>query len=66
MTRFDEACAMLETALTGTFRRDIVADVANAKDFRAALLRLRDSMRSHTWKAGEHQISLGQIGRAHV
>ena len=61
MTRFDEACAMLETALTGTFRRDIVADVANAKDFRAALLRLRDSMRSHTWKAGEHQISLGRI-----
>src|SRR6266850_641870 len=61
MTTFDEACAMLETASTGTFRQDIVAELANAKDFRTALLRLRDSMRSNAWKAAGHQISLGRI-----
>lgn len=61
MTTFDEACAMLETASTGTFRQDIVAELANAKDFRTALLRLRGSMRSNAWKAAGHQISLGRI-----
>ena len=64
MTTFGEACAVVETALTGTFRRDIVADVARATDLRAALLRLRDGMRSHAWKAGTQQINLGRLVKA--
>ena len=58
---FDDACATLDQALSGAFRRDSVADVATANDLQSALVRLRDSMRSHAWKAGEHQISLGRI-----
>jgi len=61
MTMFDDACATLDQALRGAFRRDSVADVATANDLQSALVRLRDSMRSHAWKAGEHQISLGRI-----
>jgi hypothetical protein len=58
---FDEACAALDQALTGSFRREIVADVATARDFRDALLRLRDSMRSHAWKSGGRQIGFGRF-----
>jgi hypothetical protein len=58
---FDEACAALETALNGPFRRTIVCETAAAKDFRSALLRLRDSMRSHSWKSGSQQVSVGRM-----
>jgi hypothetical protein len=61
---FDEACAALEQALTGSFRRAVVADVATAKDLREALLRLQDSMRSHAWKDGDRPISFGRFVRA--
>jgi hypothetical protein len=57
-TTFDDACSLLETALKGDTRHQIVADVATSKDFRAALLRLRDSMRANGWKAGGRAISL--------
>jgi hypothetical protein len=60
---FNDACAALETALTGAFRRTIVSDIADAKDFRAALLRMRDSMRSHSWKTGSQNIALGRMVR---
>jgi hypothetical protein len=62
---FDGACALLETALTATTRQRIVADVADAKDFSRALLRLRDSMRSNTWKAGALGIELERIVRTY-
>jgi hypothetical protein len=61
MAFFDDACAALETALTGAFRRTIVSEIAAAKDFRAALLRMRDSMRSHSWKTGSQQVAFGRI-----
>jgi hypothetical protein len=57
---FNDACGALETALTGTFRQAIVSEAAAAKDFRAALLRMRDSMRSHSWKAGPEQVAFGR------
>jgi hypothetical protein len=58
MITFDGACSLLDTALNGATRQQIVAGVATAKDFRAALLRLRDSMRANAWKAGGHAINL--------
>ena len=38
---FDRACALLETALDGAARREIVAALSDAKDFGHALRRLR-------------------------
>jgi hypothetical protein len=58
---FEEACALLERALNGEHRRRIVAEVSHTRDLRTALLRLRDSMRSHVWRAGASAINLGKI-----
>src|SRR5262245_53705133 len=57
---FNDACAALDTALTGAFRRTIVSDIAAAKDFRAALLRMRDSMRSHSGTTASQHVNLGR------
>jgi hypothetical protein len=61
---FDAGCALLETALTATTRRDIVADAAMSSDFGQALLRLRDSMRANVWSAGPQRINLERIVNA--
>jgi len=58
-TAFDDAYALADAVLAGTARQEIVAEVAHAKDLRAALVRLRDSMRSHSWKTAARTISLG-------
>lgn len=58
---FDAACVLIEAILTGDARRHLVADLASATDFRAALERLRDSMRSHVWKIGAQSIALGRF-----
>jgi hypothetical protein len=58
---FAGACSLIETALAGATRQAIVADVSTAKDLRQALLRLRDRMRSHVWKAGAGPIDLEPI-----
>ncbi len=58
---FDDACALIETALTGGYRREIVADVSDAKDFTQALRRLRGGMRAHTWKAGGRKVDLDEV-----
>ena len=62
---FDEACDVIEQALDGAARQQIVADVSRSRDFRTALVRLRDSMRSNVWKAGATQFHLGRIVRAY-
>ena len=61
---FDAGCALIETALTGSARRDIAADAATSKDFGQALLRLRDSMRANAWSAGSQRINLERIVNA--
>ena len=58
---FDQACALLEAAVTGGARREILAGVADAKDFAAALRRLRGGMRAHAWKAAGRKIDLDEI-----
>jgi hypothetical protein len=61
---FEDACALVSAAVTGAARQEIVAELAHSKDFRTALLRLRDSMRSHSWKAGTQAIALGKTVKA--
>ena len=61
---FDEACDVIERALGEGVRRQIVADVSGSRNFRTALLRLRDSMRSNVWKAGAAEFPLGRIVRS--
>lgn len=61
MIPFDDACAALETALNGSTRQQIVADVADGSapsTFGRSLLRLRDAMRSDMWTAGGHPLDL--------
>jgi len=58
---FDAGCSLIDMILTGDARRLLVADLAGARDFRSALERLRDSMRSHAWKAGAQSIALGRL-----
>jgi hypothetical protein len=64
MTAFSGACSLLERALEGAARNRIVDDVSRAKDFRTALLSLRDSMRAHTWSIGGSQVNLGRMVKA--
>ena len=60
---FDGACALIETALRGTARREIVAAVSTSETLGKALLRLRESMRSNVWKTGAHPINLDALVR---
>jgi len=62
---FDEACAVIERALDGDVRQQIVADVSRSRNFRTALTRLRDSMRSNAWKAGAEEFHLGRMVRVY-
>jgi hypothetical protein len=61
VTSFDDACALLARALQGSARRQIVDDVAGAKDFRTALYRLRESMRTDVWPASGGDIRLNRF-----
>ena len=61
---FDGACALIETALQGGARRDILKDVSASNDFTQALRRLRASMRANAWKAFGQKIDLDEaIGK---
>ena len=58
---FAAGCALIESALTGPARREIVAEAAAAKDFGRALVRLRDHMRANVWPADAQRIDLERI-----
>ena len=55
---FDEACAIVETALDGSFRRSVVDSLCDAPTVDQALTRLRDAMRSDAWTADGRRIDL--------
>jgi hypothetical protein len=59
--RFDSACSLVESALAGGVRRDLVAAAAAAPDARTAFSRVRDQMRSHRWAAGATRIALDAL-----
>jgi hypothetical protein len=58
---FTGACSLLESALGGTARHDILADASIPGDFKSALLRLRAGMRSNTWLVPADAIRLDAI-----
>jgi hypothetical protein len=60
---FDGACALVETALGGRVRQDIVADITQSKDLRAGLSRLGGAMRANVWKSGTRRINLDSVIR---
>jgi hypothetical protein len=60
VSAFGEVCELLAGVLHGSRRRDIVASAASAGDLAAALHRLRDGMRTHTWKGGGDDLDLAR------
>jgi hypothetical protein len=59
---FDAACELVESALAGEARREIVADLLSATNTPGrALIRLRDSMRANVWKTASAQIALDRF-----
>src|SRR5688572_21605724 len=55
---FDQACAIVASALEGSARREIVDDFTSAETLGAALKPLRDAMRANQFRARGHQIFL--------
>lgn len=58
---FDEACVLVEQALAGGVRADIVGALCRAKDYRTALAQLRACMRADTWRVGGYDFSLDRV-----
>jgi hypothetical protein len=59
----EAACDLLETALSGSFRRDVVDGALSTGSTRKAVRALRSGMRSHSFKTASHQIALGEFVR---
>lgn len=55
---FAQTCAILDSALQGSARHDIVDEFASATSLGAALMLLRDAMRANQFRARGHQIFL--------
>jgi hypothetical protein len=58
---FDEACQILEEALRGQTRAEILDHLCSAKTFTDALAKLRSAIRAHTFKTRGGQLHLGKI-----
>jgi hypothetical protein len=63
-TGFERACSLLEEALQGDARREILTEISTTRDLGQALEQLRAILRSHTWRTGAGEVSLGRIVRA--
>ena len=57
---FDQACGLVENALRGSVRKEIVAGLAG-KTLGSSLLALRDAMRANRFKAAGQQIFLDRV-----
>lgn len=60
---FERACALLEKALGGPFRRGIVSELSRAKTLGRALEGLRAGMRTHTWGSADGRVDLERVVR---
>jgi hypothetical protein len=58
---FAAACDLVESALAGGVRKEIVSDFSSATTVGRALTRLRDSMRANVWKTARAQIALDRF-----
>lgn len=61
MINFDRACALIESALEGSARQQILSEITRSTALATNLFRLRDSMRSHVWRAGSHTIDFRKL-----
>jgi hypothetical protein len=61
---FERAHALLEPALRGPMRQAIVSQLSASKNLGSALIRLRESMRTHTWQGRDSAVDMGRIIRA--
>ena len=59
MSALASAGALVETALTGDFRRELIAEIGHQADAAVALRRLREGMRTHAWRSGDRRVDLG-------
>ena len=55
---FADTCSELEGVLAGSTRETIVRAAAQESSLGVALLTLREGMRSHVWKVGDHPFTL--------
>jgi hypothetical protein len=55
---FESACSLIEAALNGTARQEIVDEASKLPDMRQALLRLRHGMRSNVWRTSTEPFNL--------
>jgi hypothetical protein len=62
---FEQACALIGSALEGSARREIVDDFASAETLGAAFKPLRDAMRANQFRARGHQIFLDRAVRSY-
>ena len=62
---FERACALVESALRGSAREELVTEVSGAATLGESLTRLRESLRSNTFKTGGHQIHLDKMIRTY-
>lgn len=62
---FDQACTLVERAIEGSTRRDILDAVFTPDDFARSLVRLRDCLRSNVLQAGSEAVHLDRMVRAY-
>lgn len=62
---FEQACAVVNSALEGSARREIVDDFAGAATLGAALKPLRDAMRANEFRARGHRIFLDRAVKSY-
>jgi hypothetical protein len=58
---FDIGCALLDVALTGSTRRDLVDDLSSETTLGQALQRLRAGMRANVLQAGGRHVALERV-----
>lgn len=60
---FAAACDLVEDALAGPLRREVVAAAAASADAHAALVRVREQMRTNRWGAGRSRVAMDALIR---
>lgn len=60
---FPDVCALLEHALSGSFRHDVVQELSHASTLTAALTRLREWMQADVWRVAGVTVDLARAVR---
>jgi len=57
---FTEVCAIIERALAGSFRQDVIRELSTSPTVEASLVRLREAFRSNIWRFGDATMDLAR------